>query len=44
MVDSKAIRKTKLNQVLILVTEVVGLGASAGIVTIAFGARFLFKR
>jgi len=44
MIDSKAMRKTKFNQVLVLITEIQGLGAAAGIATIATGLRVLFKR
>ncbi len=44
MIDTKAMRKTKLNQVLVLTTEISGLGASAGIATIASVLRVLLKR
>ncbi len=44
VIDTKAMRKTKLNHVLVLITEIRGLGASAGIATIAGGMRVLFKR
>ncbi len=44
MIDSKAMRKVKDNQVLVLVTEVTGLGGTAGVVTIAGAVRVLLKR
>jgi len=43
-IDSKAMRKTKLNQDLVLIVEIAGLGASAGIATIAAALRVLLKR
>ncbi len=43
-IDSKAMRKVKLNQVLVMISEIDGLGGSAGIVTIAAGLRVLVKR
>ena len=44
MIDTKAMRKTALNQVLVLITEIQGLGATAGIATIAGSLRVLVKR
>ncbi len=44
MIDSKAMRKVKMNEQLVLITEVVALGAAAAVVTIAGGVRVLFKR
>jgi len=43
-IDSKAMRKVKNNTVLVLVTEISGIGAAAGIATISGVARVLFKR
>jgi len=44
MIDSKAMRKVKNNQALVFVSEVVGIGAAAAVVTIVFGLRVLIKR
>ena len=44
VIDSKAMRKVKLNQVLVMITQISGLGAAAGIATIAAGLRVLQKR
>ncbi len=43
-IDSKAMRKTALNQVLVLITEIQGIGASAGIATINGMTRVPVKR
>ena len=44
MIDSKAMRKVKLNQALVLITEANGIGGSAAVITIVGGIRVLFKR
>jgi len=43
-IDSKAMRKIKNNQVLVLMTQVTGIGAAAGVVTVVGAVRVLFKR
>ncbi len=43
IIDSKAMRKVKTNQALVFVTEILALGASAAVVTIAGQVRVLLK-
>ena len=43
IIDSKVMRKVKVNQALVLVTEVTGLGGTAAVITIVGGIRILLK-